>query len=111
MPTPGGAIQLANSAGSWCGAISSATFARASAGGRPQPPVGPPRLVLPVEEIPRRADVVPRERADLPVEPFMRKDEPLGETGLLEFPVPAPHPALAVGDVLIAQVEVERGQQ
>src|ERR1039457_5214028 len=79
--------------------------------GRRQPAVGPPRPVLPVEEIARRADVVPRERADLPVEPFMRKDEPLGETGLLEFPVPAPHPALAVGDVLIAQVEVERGQQ
>src|ERR1039457_4793828 len=77
---------------------------------RGQPVVGLPGPGLLAEQLAGRADVTPGEHADLAVEALMGEHQALREAGLFQLPVPAPHPALAVGGVLVAQVEVERGQ-
>src|SRR3954452_4403185 len=61
-----------------------------------------------VDDLAGGRDVLPGEGADLAVEALVRQEQPLLEAGLLQLLVPPPDTVLAVGGVLVAQVEVER---
>src|SRR3954470_20362829 len=78
-------------------------------GGQPPVAVGLPHVES--DEFTRRGDVVAREQPDLPVEPDVGQRELPFDPGVRQDPVPPLHAGLAVGDVLGAQVVVERDQR